>query len=224
MKRPLGQHLWYKLVRASAVIFSVILFRVRAHGRHYQPPEGAVLVVANHQSHLDPPLIGMLCYRHLNFLARESLFHFFLLRWLIRSLGSIPIDRDGIGLSGIKETLRRLKRGEMVLVFPEGSRSPDGQVGVLKPGFCALARRGGVQVLPVAIAGAFEAWPRNCRFPRPRTVQIQFGHPLTPAQIGGYSDEELIAEIRRRLIDCHSAAASRLLRADDFHETSCPGS
>ena len=105
----------------------------------------------------------------------------------------------------------------MVLVFPEGSRSLDGQVGKLKPGFCALARRSGVQVMPVAIAGAFEAWPRSKRFPRPKVIQIQFGLSLGPEQIRSYSDPELIAEIRRRLIDCHAAAVRGVQRAKQFH-------
>ena len=78
----------------------------------------------------------------------------------IQSLDAIPIDRDGLGLGGIKESLRRLKRGEMLLIFPEGRRTDDGEVADFRPGFTALAVRSKVAILPVAIEGAFAAWPR----------------------------------------------------------------
>ena len=120
-----------------------------------------MLVVSNHQSHLDPPLVGVACPRRLNCLARETLFHFAPFRWLINSLDAIPIDREGLGLAGIKESLRRLKRGEMVTIFPEGTRTGDGEIGPFLPGFTALAVRGKAAILPVAIEGAFVAWPRG---------------------------------------------------------------
>ncbi|HOU36076.1 MAG TPA: lysophospholipid acyltransferase family protein, partial [Candidatus Omnitrophota bacterium] len=82
-------------------------------------------MVSNHQSHLDPPLVGCGCRRQMNFLARNTLFRSPLFAKLISSVNAIPIDREGGGLAGLKETLRRLKRGEMVLVFPEGTRTPD---------------------------------------------------------------------------------------------------
>src|SRR6185369_4246968 len=97
------------------------------------------------------------------------------------SLDAIPIDRDGLGLAGLKETLKRLKRGEMVLIFPEGTRTPDGQVAPLKPGFCAIARRANVPLVPVAIDGAFDAWPRFSPVPRPATIHVEFGPPIEPA-------------------------------------------
>ena len=112
----------------------ILAYGVRYSGRANIPKTGAVLVVSNHQSHLDPTLVGAGCDRRMNYLARETLFHFAPLRWLIRSLDAIPIDRDGLGLNGIKESLRRLKRGEMVLIFPEGTRTRDGDVAPFRPG------------------------------------------------------------------------------------------
>jgi 1-acyl-sn-glycerol-3-phosphate acyltransferase len=151
-------------------------------------------------------LVGLSLRRRLNFLARETLFGFAPFRWLILSLDAIPIDREGVGLSGLKETLRRLKRGEMVLIFPEGTRSRDGEVGSLKPGFVSLARRGNVRLLPVGIDGAFEAWPRTNPFPRSATINIQFGAPMEPNEVKPLNDEELIAEIERRIRCCHAQA------------------
>ena len=94
-------------------------------------------MLSNHQSHLDPVLVGLASDQRLNYLARDTLFGFAPFRWLINSLDAIPIDREGLGLGGLKETLKRLKRGESVLMFPEGTRTRDGEVGRLRPGFCA---------------------------------------------------------------------------------------
>ncbi len=124
-------------------------------------------MLPNHQSHLDPPLVGMACRRHMNYLARETLFDFAPFAWLIRSINAIPIDREGFGIAGIKESLRRLKRGEMVLIFPEGTRTPDGQVKQFRPGFTSLAVRSRSAILPVAIAGRFNVGPRAEHFPAP---------------------------------------------------------
>ncbi len=171
--------------------------------------------MSNHQSNLDPVLVGLACHRRLNFLARRTLFDSAGLRWLIESLDAIPIDRDGSGLGGLKETLKRLKRGEMVLIFPEGTRTTDGKVARLKPGFCALARRAGVPLLPVAIDGAFAAWPRGRALPRRARIRIEFGPPLSAADINDLDDVQLVAEVERRIRACHSQASGQLQSASN---------
>jgi 1-acyl-sn-glycerol-3-phosphate acyltransferase len=167
MQSPLSR-LWYKFFRMILQIIAVLMFQVRHSGKKNIPAEGGVLVVSNHQSHLDPPLVGMGIVRHMNYLARLSLFKFGPFGNLIKSLNAIPIDRDGIGLSGIKESLKRLKRGEMVLIFPEGTRSPDGEIKPFRPGFTSLATRSHAAILPVAIDGAFKCWPKNQKLSPPR--------------------------------------------------------
>ena len=159
---------------------------------------GGVLVVSNHQSHFDPPLVGMGVPRRMNYLARDTLFGFAPFRWLISSLDAIPIDRDGMGLGGIKESLRRLKRGEMVLVFPEGTRSRDGEIAAFRPGFTALASRSGAAILPVAVDGAYAAWPRDQKFPGLGRIRVRYGSPLLPEEIRGRDERELLAEVERR--------------------------
>ena len=162
------------------------------------PRRGPVLVVSNHQSHFDPPLVGAGCWRRMNYLARETLFRFAPLGWLIRSLDAIPIDRDGLGLNGIKESLRRLKRGEMVLIFPEGTRTRDGEVAPFRPGFTVLAARSKAWILPVAIEGAFDAWPRSQKLPRLGTIHVLYGKPIPPEEVAGCDERELVAEVERR--------------------------
>jgi 1-acyl-sn-glycerol-3-phosphate acyltransferase len=142
----------------------------------------------------------------MNYLARKTLFQSGAFRWLIEWFDAIPIERDGMGLGGIKETLRRLRRGELVLIFPEGTRSLDGQLGSLKPGFCTLARRANAPLLPVAIMGAHRAWPRKQRFPRPAKIWVQFGPPIMPAEWNALTDEQLIARLEQSIRTCQQQA------------------
>lgn len=192
---------------------AVVLLGVRCHGRRHIPAAGGVLVLPNHQSHLDPVLVGLACNRHLNYLARETLFRYLPFRWLIQSLDAIPIDREGLGLAGLKETLKRLKRGEMVLIFPEGTRTRDGQMAPLKPGFSALARRAQVPLLPVGIAGAYDAWPRWHLLPRRAIVHVCFGPSLKPEVVAHYTDRELVLELERRIRQCHAQAQRQIQRS-----------
>ena len=210
--RSLAKVLWYEFLHVVCRLSFVCLYRIRCDGRERVPTSGGVLVLSNHQSNLDPILVGLACDRRLNYMARETLFRFTPFRWLINSLDAIPIDRDGLGLAGLKETLRRLKREELVLIFPEGTRTFDGQVRPIKPGFSALAQRAGVPLLPVAVAGAFQAWPRTRAIPRLGTIQVQFGEPIMPEQIKQYDDRELVAEVQRRMVACHAEAEAARLR------------
>jgi 1-acyl-sn-glycerol-3-phosphate acyltransferase len=123
------------------------------------------------------------------------------------------LDREGIGLAGVKETLRRLKRGEVVLVFPEGTRTVDGRLAPLKPGFCALARRTRVPIQPMAVAGAFDAWPRWRSWPGLATIHIQYGTPLAPEEIAALDDSQLVAEVQTRLAACQREADAHRRRA-----------
>jgi 1-acyl-sn-glycerol-3-phosphate acyltransferase len=195
--------LYYELVRYCVYGLAIGWFRVRYFGRQNVPAKGGVLVVSNHQSHLDPPLVGAGVHRVMNYMARSTLFDIPLLGRFIRSVNAFPIDREGIGLAGVKEALRILKRGGMVLIFPEGTRSRDGKIGPFRPGFTTLAVRTGAAILPVAIEGAYQAWPRSRRFPRPRPVHILYGKPIGPEEIKGYDERELLAEVERRVRACH---------------------
>jgi 1-acyl-sn-glycerol-3-phosphate acyltransferase len=168
--------------------------------------EGGGLVCANHQSLFDPPFIGLTCQRRMNYLARDTLFRIPGLKQLIAFLDAIPIDREGGGLAGLKETLRRLKAGELVLIFPEGTRTHDGEVAPLKPGFIAVARRSRVPLVPVGLDGAFQAWPRSAKLPRLGRIGIVIGEPIRPEQVAEFSDEDLLAELEQRILTCHAQA------------------
>ena len=207
----------YAFFRYLFRVIGVAFFRHRCLRREWEPREGGVLVCSNHQSYLDPALVGMSIHRHARYLARETLFRG-PFGWLIRAINAIPLDREGAGLRGLKETLQCLKQGEVVVIFPEGTRSPDGQIAPLKPGFAALARRSGAAVMPAAVDGAFQAWPRKSPLPHPETIRVYFGPPLSPEEIAALSDKQLIAEIERRIRLCHAQARAARHAADSRSE------
>ena len=204
MPRSLPNRLWYEFLKRILQFIAILGYRVRYSGLHNIPAEGGVLMVSNHQSHFDPPLVGIGCLRHVNYVARVTLFNFAPFGWLLYSVGSIPIDREGIGLGGIKESLKRLKRGEMVLIFPEGTRSPDGEIHPFRPGFTALAVRSKAAILPVAIDGAFAAWPRWKKFPGPGRIRVHFGEPILPGEFADRDERALLAEVERRVHECQA--------------------
>ncbi|MBX3414992.1 MAG: 1-acyl-sn-glycerol-3-phosphate acyltransferase [Pirellulales bacterium] len=210
MSRSLPKRVWYRSLQACCQVGAVVFFSFRSAGRERVPLEGGALLLANHQSFLDPILFGLSCRRMLNYVARDTLFNVPGLAWLIRSLDAIPIDREGTGLAGLKETLRRLKQGEVVVVFPEGTRSETGDVGPLKPGFAAVARRSKVAIIPAAVDGAHLAWPRERKFPRLSRIQVEFGEPMSAEEIALLTDDELLAEVERRIRVCHTSARAAL--------------
>jgi 1-acyl-sn-glycerol-3-phosphate acyltransferase len=204
-QRSLGNHVWYQVCRRTIALACLIAYRLRFTGLKNIPQTGGVLIISNHQSHLDPPLVGVASRRRMNFVARKTLFAHKTMGRIIHSLGAIPIDRDGFGIGGIKETLRRLKAGEMVLIFPEGTRSHDGEIAAFRPGFTALAIRSKCSILPVAIDGAYDVWPRERRFPRlGGTIYVHFGEPITPEEIAAIGEDGLAAEIERRVRQCQA--------------------
>jgi 1-acyl-sn-glycerol-3-phosphate acyltransferase len=209
MQRSLASRLWYAFIRAICWSIAFLFFRPRVFHRERFPRTGGFLLLANHQSYLDPPLVGMIVPRQINYLARETLFKNKLFAWLIRSLDAIPIDREGLGISGLKETLRRLKRGEVVLLFPEGTRSPDGEMQPLKPGFSALVDRADVPIVPVGLDGPHEAYPRGAKFPRPAKIAMVVGEPIPASTAREMDDRDLVALVAQKLGELHAEARAR---------------
>ena len=195
---------WYWLTKRTLQLLWVLLYRVRRSGIENVPAEGPVLLTSNHQSHFDPPLVGCCCPRRVSYVARSTLFDFTLFGWLIRSFGAFPIDRDRSGIAGIKETLRRLKRGETILIFPEGARTSDGEIATIRPGIRSLALRSGATIVPVAIEGAFQAWPRTRSLPGAGVMHVYYGEPLSPDEIEQLGEEALVAEVERRIRHYHA--------------------
>jgi 1-acyl-sn-glycerol-3-phosphate acyltransferase len=203
--------IWYRIVQGVCASLTLFLMRWRAKGQGNIPAAGGVLLVCNHVSFLDVFFVGIPLRRPLNYVARSTLFAP-VLGTLIRSVGGFPIQREGIGASGMKETLRRLKAGGVVTLFPEGTRSRDGEIGPLKPGIAVLAGRVGVPVVPAAIAGLHESWPRSRILPVPHPVRIHYGAPILPAELDGLGALATTDLIRRRMLAIHEEARQALRR------------
>ena len=176
-----------------------IFWRVRAHQLEKFPTEGPVILLSNHQSNLDPMIVGAVSPLPINYLSKQSLFKFPPLGWFFRWNDCIPIQRDSNAIGGIKETLKRLKKKELVLIFPEGSRSPDGKLQAMKPGFSTLARRTKSPLLPVAIDGAWQVYPRQAKFPRLGNIQVVFGDPIPYEQYETLDDDELSTLVQEKI-------------------------
>ncbi|MDR3635479.1 MAG: lysophospholipid acyltransferase family protein [Isosphaeraceae bacterium] len=202
---------WYGFVRYSTATLLAATGGLRASGTMNLPRKGGVLLICNHLSHLDVFVLGLPMPRMLNYVARSTLF-VPILGFLIRSVGGFPIQREGKGTSGVKETLRRLRDGGVVTFFPEGTRSPNGELGPLKPGIAALAERARVPILPAGIAGTFEAWPRHRSVPRPHPIWVHFGRPIAPEDIAGAAPEVILALMRDRLLEAQDEARRALAR------------
>lgn len=176
----LGPLLFYEGLRTVLQVFGMAALGLRWRGTANLPRSGGVLIVANHQSYLDPPVIGsVMGTRHFDFLARAGLFQVRWLRPLITALHALPVKENGGDPASIKEILRRLEQGRVVLVFPEGTRTLDGSIGEFKRGVALILRKSECPVLPVAIAGAYETWPRGGK---PRLMRgpvvVQVGRPI----------------------------------------------
>ncbi len=190
--------MWYAFLQFWARISFPLLFCIRVRGRENVPARGPVIIAANHQSFLDPPLVGVGLDRQVHYMARKSLFGYGrLFRWLIESLNAFPVDRRGSDISGVRETMRRLENGAAVLVFPEGTRTRAGEIGPFKDGIFMIAMRSGAPVVPTAIVGAHECWPRHAAFPRPGVVHVAFGAALWPQDYSG--------QAHRMMDDCRAA-------------------
>lgn len=211
---------WYRLVQCLVAVLLSVFYGLRATGRGNVPKTGPALLISNHLSYLDVFLLGILLPRPLNYVARSTLFVPGL-GALIRSVGGFPIQREGLGASGMKETLRRLRNGGIVTLFPEGTRSPDGELGEIKAGIALLATRAKVTVIPAAVAGTFESWSRHDSVPRPHPLRIHFGPPISPEQLAALEPDAVVALIRDRLLACQVAARSGL--AGDLGEPRSAG-
>ncbi len=196
--RSLPRLIWYRIVQYMAGTLATVSLGWRATGRQSIPESGGLLLISNHLSFLDVFCLGISLQRPLNFMARSTLF-VPVLACLMRSVGAFPIQREGIGASGMKETLRRLRAGGIVTLFPEGTRSPDGQLGPLKAGIAVLVVRAGVPIVPVGLAGTFEIWPRSRLFPLPHPIRIHYGPAIYPEDLSGMEKEAITAMIRQRL-------------------------
>src|ERR1022692_121670 len=154
-------------------------FRWRVYNAERVPLEGAVILASNHASFLDPPLVGSGVRRGINYLARENLFRFPVMGWVLRQWQVVPVDRDGGGAAGLKAILDRLLAGGAIILFPEGTRTRDGHLQPARSGIGLTVIKSSAAVVPVRVFGTFEAYGRHVKIPRPRRIAVKYGRPIS---------------------------------------------
>lgn len=178
----------------------LVFFRGRVFGVKHIPKRGGALLVSNHQSFLDPPLATLAIPRECEYMARDTLWKTAWLAKLMDYLNAFPVKRGTADTRAIKELIRRLRAGGLILTFPEATRTTDGTIGEMRPGVVLVARKTAVPIVPVLILGAFESWPRTAKLPRPHPVIIAYGEPLYPHRHPEWTDEDCIRIVRERIL------------------------
>jgi 1-acyl-sn-glycerol-3-phosphate acyltransferase len=152
------------------------------------PPTGGVLLVANHSSALDIPLIAVATDRHVGFVARASLGRSRLMAWIMARCGAVLVRPGEPDRAALRAMVARLRGGDCLAIFPEGTRSSDGTLGEFRGGGVLAARRAGVPIVPVGISGAGGVWPVGARRPRLGRVCLRFGPALDSVAPGALAD------------------------------------
>ncbi len=217
---------WFYVVASAAVGFLArILCRLTVEGRENVPAHGPLILVANHLSLVDPPLLGAVFPRPIRFMAKEELFHTPIMQWIVAGYLAFPIRRGEPDRQALQTTLNLLKAAQVVGVFPEGTRSRSDTLAQGQPGVALIALRSRAPIIPVAITGTEQIfrWPR--RYLRP-PVTVRIGRPFTlppeegssvRAALGPYTNQimnhiaELLPESYRGV---YGSAGNR---------TACPG-
>jgi cytidylate kinase len=178
-----GSPAWYRAVCECLGIGLTVCAPVTAHGLRNVPKTGGVIVASNHASYIDPPAIGSTCrMRTIHFMARDTLFAKPFLGLILRKSGVIPLDRERGDLKAMKTAIQLLQGGAAVALFPEGTRSPDGNLQPPKPGVGFLVAKGNAPVVPVYVHGSYDAWSKGGGLKR-KPITVLFGQLITREEI-----------------------------------------
>ncbi len=169
----------YFISRNILKLLFKIFFRLKIIGAENCPKEGALIIAPNHASFLDPLIAGFAVERPVNFMARDSLFRNEIFGKILTMVNAFPLKREGADLGAMRSAIDKLSRGKAVLIFPEGTRSRDGNLGSPRPGIGLLAVSSGAKILPCYIKGSAGALPRGAIFPKFKKITVYVGKPLS---------------------------------------------
>jgi 1-acyl-sn-glycerol-3-phosphate acyltransferase len=179
-------------------------FGIRFEGVEHVPRGGPVVLAPNHVSYMDPVLVSIPIRRALHYMTLEPFFRVRGLGPLIRWARAFPVRTDETDTQAVRTAVRLLRAGEPLVIFPEGGRSPDGRPGEFRTGAFRIALAAEAPVVPVTIAGAFEAWPLHRRLPRPERVRVTYHPPVTRKDLPAGADRKawpgLLAEAVRERV------------------------
>lgn len=192
--------LWYLLGYSLSKALARTFFGYRVIGAENMIEEGPCIIAANHSSYLDPPLVGVACQRAIHYLARKSLLDVPVLGPILPELNVIPVDQKNADRSALMGIIRVVRSGGAALIFPEGSRSPDGRLQPAQPGIGMVVAKTGAPVVPVRIEGSFRGLPRGAVLPRLAPVTIFIRPPLHFA-VSDAQERRFYQEASDRIMD-----------------------
>jgi 1-acyl-sn-glycerol-3-phosphate acyltransferase len=189
-------NIFYNLAKA----FARFGFSMRVVHPERMIESGPLILAVNHASYFDPPLAGICSRRAVHYLARKNLLEWPFFGPLFPAMNVIPVERDGNDRTALREVIRKIKQGEGVVLFPEGTRSKDGSLGEARSGIGLVIAKTGATVLPMRIFGSFEAFPRDAMFPHFSQITVSIGEPLrfTKEELSG--DRENYQKLSNRVM------------------------
>ena len=198
----------YCFCRSLARLVGTMFQDLKVYDVENVPLAGGVVLVSNHQSYVDPIFIAAKLPRVLSFLAKSELFKPWGFRWLIRQCNAFPVRQGSGDVGAMKQSIALLQSGKALLIFPEGSRSEDGELAPIAGGSALVVKRAKVPVVPVAIEGAFDVWSVHAPFPRTGRVRIKFGKPILLHELDGRAIVAAIdVELRKLIVDLRTLEA-----------------
>jgi len=211
-------NLSYRLGWTFFRVWYATYFRWQVFNPERVPEAGAVILASNHASFLDPPLVGAGLKRGINYMARESLFRFPGIGALLRSWSAVPVDRDGGGAAGLKAILDRLLAGGGIILFPEGTRTRDGNLQPARSGIGLVVIKSAAPVVPVRVFGTYSAYGRHIKFPHPKRIAVKYGRPLNFEKLRAEAKDcskGRLKEIYQQIADEIMAAIAKLEPKED---------
>lgn len=180
----------YSLIQKILYYFFKLFFRYEIIGAENIPVSGGAIIAANHISLWDPPVVGAGTIRPIHFMAKEELFAVPLLKWIITKINAFPVRRGAADRTAIRYAIDLLKKGEILGLFPEGTRSKTGLLGKPEPGIAMIALKAGVPIIPAAIIGTNKIGKDGHILPK---FIIKYGKPIIVAE--GKADKEMMENL-----------------------------
>jgi 1-acyl-sn-glycerol-3-phosphate acyltransferase len=193
---PLRRTFLWRLAQEASRVITSICHDYKAFGVDNVPQEGGLLILSNHQSFMDPPLVVAQMKRAVCFLARSGLFKPPVFGTFIRKVHAFPVERGRTNASTMKKMIHLVQSGRALLMFPEGTRTKDGEIKPLESGLALIIKRAGVPVVPVAIEGAYKVWPRTRILPSAGKVRVNFGKPML---FQGTATNEIVGKVEAEM-------------------------
>jgi 1-acyl-sn-glycerol-3-phosphate acyltransferase len=196
-----SEPMFYSACRVFCRVYTTVNHDLKVYGVHHVPQRGGVIIASTHQSNLDPVLIGVRLRRALSFLAKSELFENPSFGWLIRNLNAFPVRQGEGDIGAVKQTIRRLQEGHALNIYPEGTRSRDGEMQPLEPGIGLIVRRAGVPVVPAVVDGSFDAMPPGSWKIRPAPVRVMFGPAMNLSDLKAAAVVQKLEATLRTMLD-----------------------